>query len=533
MKSEILFDAITDISDGLIDEAEGHVFQRTKKTALRRYAALAAVLALAVGLGALLRYGGGSTGSGNESLDAGGIAPSADAVSGAAFMSYAGPVFPLTALGDTQAVTAERDVCFDLSPYQTREEPYEGPDGETHISKRYDSAAVVTDGYTLTNSSDTERTLTLLYPVTLSFSDRVNRLPAITVDGAATAPVYYAGSWAGDFVDTMGQRGGERWNLEDLDSWEAYQALLSDGGYLSSALGDIPELEQPVTVYKLFDSVVAPTDATNPTLQMAFTMDYDKTIVLIYGSNGGTDDLETGYCSRVVGGLGNEYRTPEPMYVILVGDDIEEYTLQGYRNMGENAGEEIDVTATVERTETTLGEILRQLVEQASAGWETMYGDGKTPVSAAVPAELIYDCTAELMASYGPLIPDGAERYQGGMLEGLINEARSMKRVLYLAFDVTIPAGESVKVEASMVKSASFDFPGAGERDSSIHGYDLVTQLGSSLTFTAQTVSVSGTGEAEILDSSLGLDPDTGVTQVQLDLAEEHHWLSLRKRGED
>ena len=550
MKSEILFDAITDIRDGLIDEAATHVFQKTKKPAWRRYAALAAVLVLAVGLGAfgmraLLRLGVGATGSGNGGPDGGadfrGDAanprdPSADPTDSAAFGSYAGPVFPLTALGDTESITAERDIRFDFSPYQTTEESREGPDGEIHTYERSDSAAVVTDGYTLSNLSDTEQTMTLMYPVALSFSDRADRLPAITADGVTVTPRYYAGPYSGDFTDTAGQRGGERWNPVHLTSWEDYRALLPDKEDFSStvaALDGFPALNQPATVYKLFDYVVAPTDAENPTLQMAFTSDCDKTAVLTYGSNGGTWDAETGWCSRVVGGLGKMRCVHEPMYVILVGDDIEEYTLQGYRNMGENAGEEIDVTATVERTETTLREILEQLVDRASANWETAYGDGEMPVSAAVPAHLLYGSAAQLLANYGPVSNGGAERYDTGLLEDIFNDVRGLDRVLYLAFDVSIPAGESVRVEAQAVKSASFDYPGAGGRDSGLHGYDLVTQLGSSLTFTAQTASVSGMGEIELLDSSFGLDPDAGITRSQLDLTEEHHWLNIREREEN
>lgn len=101
-----------------------------------------------------------------------------------------------------------------------------------------------------------------------------------------------------------------------------------------------------------------------------------------------------------------------------------------------------------------------------------------------------------------------------------------MQRVMYLRFSVTIPAGGSVDVIAQMMKDASIDFVG-DKKDR--NGYDMVTQLGSDLTFTAQTASVSNTEYIEIIDQNFGFDPANGVTEVELDLSVEHYWLEVRK----
>lgn len=57
-------------------------------------------------------------------------------------------------------------------------------------------------------------------------------------------------------------------------------------------------------------------------------------------------------------------------------------------------------------------------------------------------------------------------RYDFGMLEDMRNETYHMDRVMYLSFDVVVPANGSVTIDATMVKDGSYDFYGEGlERD--------------------------------------------------------------------
>ena len=128
--------------------------------------------------------------------------------------------------------------------------------------------------------------------------------------------------------------------------------------------------------------------------------------------------------------------------------------------------------------------------------------------------------------AYGKLSDDTAERYDDGMLEDMFSEARVMQRVMYLRFSVTIPAGGSVDVIAQMTKDASIDFIGANKDR---NGYDMVTQLGSNLTFTSQIASISNTDNIEIIDQSFGFDLANGITEVELDMSVAHYWLEVRK----
>ena len=64
-------------------------------------------------------------------------------------------------------------------------------------------------------------------------------------------------------------------------------------------------------------------------------------------------------------------------------------------------------------------------------------------------------------------------------------------RLCYLSFDVTVPAGSSVNVSASMLKDASYDHFCAGTENRGINGYDMVTRLGSILRFDSRSASIS------------------------------------------
>lgn len=523
MTNETLYDAITDVSDELIEEAERYAFR--KKGRWRRYAAIAAVFALIIGgygvvTGRLPLLGASTGGNGN-----------AGGEDGYSYMNYIGPVLPLTAADGAAGITAERSVDYDFSPYISREVPFspeERVKGDPYSYFEYQSEAIVTDEYILRNETDEERTLTLLYPVELRMTDSLNRLPMITVDGAKQEAELHIAPYSGGFADAWGgSNPNARLNLDPISDWQGYVNLLEDGSYQAAAFAPYPALDVPVTVYQVDDYVVAPTDAVNPSLQISFSADFNKTTVMTLGSNGGTNDAKTGRCTRIVGGLGSKgaYR-PGPMYIILYGDDIESYTLQGYENMGGNKGEEIEVTATVTRYETTMEEILRQFVgEYFDERRSTEDAFGGDNIAAVVPEETLYGMAADLLVRYGVFSDDPAERYNFGML-GDVFEAYSMQRVVYLSFAVAVPAHGSARVTAAMHKDNSCDFIG---KKKNVDGYDLATQLGSTLAFTEQRASVSNTEEIRIVDNSFGFDLDAGVMQVTLDPQAEHYWMQVEK----
>ena len=90
----------------------------------------------------------------------------------------------------------------------------------------------------------------------------------------------------------------------------------------------------------------------------------------------------------------------------------------------------------------------------------------------------------------------------------------------------TIPAEESISVEVVMPKDASIDYVG---NDKGKDGFDMATKLGSNLTFTEQTASICRFEEIEIIAQNFGFDLENGITNVPLDLNQDHYWIQVRK----
>ena len=99
------------------------------------------------------------------------------------FMSYAGPIFPLTLAQAAPALSADREILLDCAPY----------------AEEYGAAVTVTDRYTIQNSSGEACTATVLYPFVSSLSDLEALRPQLSVDGAGTETAIYPGAFPGWF----------------------------------------------------------------------------------------------------------------------------------------------------------------------------------------------------------------------------------------------------------------------------------------------------------------------------------------------
>ena len=510
MRANDLLDAIGNAKDEYVHAAKINQKKRIPGWVKGFSAAACLVLMVSVGIFALAMMGGRAGGGGNSN-------------NGLTYMSYDGPVLPLTLREENSSITAQRNIDFDFSPYFPREEFYEDSKGEMKPYIQYDDEAIVTDSYTLTNNSSEDVSVTAIYPFVGSLREK-EYYPSVSIDGIKVDPELNYGQYSGGFTGILGASNNEAVtsvNLAPCDSFDSYEKLLSSGEYMASAFDEPPTLDQPVTVYKMSDyEYTSDPEATNPTLEMEFYIDPDKTTVLTYGINGGTYNSEDGYCARHNGAIeyrpnaSPERREPGNAYVIFVGEDIDSYTLQGYKNGGCNDGDELDdLGCTVTRYETTLGDILKELVFEE---WD--YDD-------KADAQTLFELTSELIVTCGPL-GDLVQRYDDGMLDTMIAEASSHSRVIYLEFDVVIPAGSSVKIDAVTVKEASIDFVGD---DTERNGYDMATQLGSNIIFTEQTASISEYSEIEIIRQNFGFDLSAGITEVVLDMNEPHYWMEVRK----
>ena len=209
----------------------------------------------------------------------------------------------------------------------------------------------------------------------------------------------------------------------------------------------------------------------------------------------------------------------------MLGDDIGEYTLGAYVN-GACEKKMVNAGGTVTRYETTLGEILATAAKQYLGHYRSVNSGENADILSTIPEDAFVGLAAELLCDCGMLSNAPVMRYDTGMLEEMFGDSLYVGRVMYLTFDVTLSAGGSADIVAEMVKEASTDFRGASKYR---NGYDMVTRLGSSLTFTGQTASVSNTQYIEVLRQNFGFDLENGITEVELDLAQEHYYLEIRK----
>lgn len=271
-----------------------------------------------------------------------------------------------------------------------------------------------------------------------------------------------------------------------------------------------------------FTGSQAPTEKYSAaTLAVWFTIDPERTAVLTWGFNGMEWDQDTGYrrYSYFVEKYGGREQT---RMLIVFGDDVAEYTLGGYEN-GACEKEIGGVSAVVTRRETTFGQLLRELTAVCREENARVNGEGDL---SGVSDELLLKAVAGSVVNYANTIA----RYDGGRLDDVVSDAVAMARVFYLAFDVTVPAGGSVSVTAAMRKEPSMDLYHGGDSENwRNYGYDLVTRLGSNLTFTAQRAALVNTEWMEIVGQNFGFDPENGVTAVELDPAQEHYYLDVRR----
>ena len=408
---------------------------------------------------------------------------------------------------------------------------------ESYTYDKYETASIVTDQYVLTNPTDTEITLSLMYPFAARFSDSIDLMPQIKVNGATVSTEFLAGKYSGSFSPAIGDEDSEEeLNLHNISNWEAYKALLSEDLYFSEAQKDFPSLDIPITVYEYANlTYTGDKEDINPTFAVHFKHDSSKTTLSGWGWNaGGWEDDGTGYygCSCVYIPGGNDIDKGAVVYLIVIGEDIETPAIQGYKDGGCDKGDEIDgITYDAKKYETTMKDfIIDVYFSEFDSTSEYVYysEDAEEPsLLSLLTKDMALGYIAQLMYDDGILSGDGIERYGLGWLEDYVYDYPQMSRVMYLTFDVTIPAKDSITIDATMIKEASMDYVGKNKHR---NGYDMVTSLASPFAFTKQTASITNFDDIAILDQNFGFDLENGITEVELDAKEEHYWMDIYKK---
>ncbi len=460
-------------------------------------AALWAAVVMLPNLSGLSESTGNSSGStaasGDGAAGTNGADGGAAAEEAAGFDSYAGPIFSLLATEEVP-LTAERTVTWSFPSASS-------------------SSAQVQDTYLIHNDSDTPCTVTAYYPFAASLDTLSRFSPAVTLDGQPADTALVMGDYAGTYTGVWRDGGVDdsTWNLAPPQEWTDYADLLADETYWTAALTECVPLDIPVTVYRFSDSP-APEDQRAATRAVTVTPGADTTI-LTYGFNGyGESDGLPQYSYFL-----RENRAVSPMLIVL-GEDLQDYTLAGYTDGGCQETLELG-PCTVARTETTLEAVLQELCQSIL---DHQDGTGRQGLEDLDPA-LYQDAAVRLLISRGPLSDSPADRYSDNRLDDLLQEVLTMDRLFFHTFSITVPAGGSVEVSCSMEKAASFNFY---ERDNSDGlGYDFLTGPTGGMSLTGLTAVLEQWDVSSILDQNLGFD--SGLTQVELDPAQPHYYLTL------
>lgn len=518
MRADELLDGIGEVKDEFIQDAKS--CEKTRTFNRRKWAGwvAAAAACVAVITGGITILNGQMHNEGTPA-QAGGSGHD----EGTVFMSYAGPVFPLTFMEKADCVDAVRNVNYDFSTY------LEGSENDEELNGN-GSSINVKDTYVLTNHSDEDARITAVYPFTGDF--QAESWPVVTVNDMDVEWKMNAGAYSGSFTGA-GDEISSSLNLENITSWTGYEELLKDGSYFDDAFTGVAELEQPVVVYRLSDLTAGTGEYDAASLCMSFEYDPEKTDIMTWGFNGGGTREDTGEEYRdffIRDGLRKADENVK--YFIAVGEDIHSYNLQGYMNGACNPGEEIaDATATVTREETTIGEVLREI---AHIKYDGIIGNGfdedqNRYINEEVSFDMYYEAVAKHFAAYSILGIETKERYDFGMLDEFINETVYHDRVFYLSVDIVIPANESIELSIDQLKEASFDFYCSGSENTDVYGYDMVTSLGSNVNITEQTAAISNYAAIEIVRQNFGFDIANGIDAVTLASEQPHYYLEIRK----
>ena len=531
MRKETIYDAVTNLDSDLIAEA-----QKQRRPAVK-WCAMAAAAALVIGAGSIAvpKLLGGRQGTTADGGGGGGDG-------GSTFMSYAGPVLPMTLGDENDSITAERAITLDFAPWVpvwiTNEEDAASRDWLTEEEQRHvieelqkvypeggreecSTDILVTDQYVLTNTSNEPQTVTVRYPYVTTF--RAAEMPVLTIDGAKAAAETIFGSDAGGFIGTQPEDNGD-WNIQEPDSWEDYRNLLASGAYEMAALSPAPDLSgTPVVVYRFANPTYtwSGEEPEHPEVVAMFDQDYDATSGLSYGFNAGSWDAEAGRTETGYS-IGRPEWAEQTRYLVVIGEDIGSIQLRGgFPDTDETYEVDVDITREETDLESALREILAVELAQDDGGMAEVTAGEDT----------VYDAVARAFVLYGPLSENGAERYGNGMLQDFLSDVLVRQRVAYLQTEVTIPANGSVTVAVQMAREGSYDFYGAGGQHG-VYGYDMTTTLASNLRFTGQSATLLDHGQLEIVRQNFGFDPENGVTTVALDLDVPHYYLEVRRASE-
>ena len=458
---------------------------------------------------------------------------------------YNPPVMPLTAEGDTSGITAERELTFDLTDtkiYADLNDAWKM--GEYGRMSTVDEVGIieVNDSYTLTNTTDGDKTISLMYPFEsgLDFlegdpfasTDYIGtKIPTVTIDGKAAKTGLVAGDFSGYFSSAAYPAGDDKSNLNEFYSYENFIDLLADGSYLKEALEAPKTIGEKVVVYRIHDygTTLERSQPLRDTLSVAVSYKVDDNVrVTTQGFNGSQqkDGSRMDFFSLPYKDVDGEDLGDR--FIVVRGGDIEDVKLQGYIRIpdlfGDEEGEESsEIYGEIERTEKTADDdLLKQFITAISTN-VNLRGAYASYKNGVLTDDVIYSAILKYMCKYGEYSDKPIERYDWGRMESQISDAVLCERIMYATFDVTIPAGGSLTVNVKHRRYA--DMNELDEDGHADYGLYMYTTLGSTLDISSQSVDVIGLPDVDITDGNIGTNVKDGKIHTDIDSKEKIYYL--------
>lgn len=393
----------------------------------------------------------------------------------------------------------------------------------------------VTDRYVVENNSGRDLTVTLCYPQANNLTASSTALPSITLDGYQQDNTPLIGGAL--FPET-----GNSWT-GNFTAWEDYRDAMDSGDALSSAKADpVGTLAGvPVAVYdivpsqdyeRIQDSLNDPWSAT---LAVECTLSNPEAQVFVYGLDGyvplSEDQLSRRYSFSLNDNAAGLHR------IIVVGGTLETGPVTGYtdgsctQTVPELSGQ-VSVKENLSLSDALLG-CVEGFYYQPDG---SVYYTEDTVQRVLCDLIVNYICGPSLSTALygnpnqGVMADAYAENAAFIRVEDLISTVSGMLRFLFWTYDVTIPAGGHVVLEATQHVSLSCSLTGDEDNHlviSAPYGFDFAPTLAGSPPLESLELDVIHGDGLTVSESNFNLSFDGYGTAAHLRPTAERYFFSV------
>ena len=415
----------------------------------------------------------------------------------------AGPIMPLTFATENASIVADRELTYDFS----------------EVSKADKGYVSVKDSYVLNNTSSREQTITFYYPYVSDIKELATHMPGVAVNKQLEKTAIMNGPY-------MGMDSAEMMRIfASYVSADEYNTMLSDVKPLDEAL-NMDLLQQKVIAYEFteFDAGTVPGETATYAASIKAT-GLDK----VYTAHMMDDmDAEAGTMSFYFMFEQAEAEGQKPA-IYFLGEEPAEYKEQGYIYLELSDGNASDeVTARMNRRETTMQEILEEMVEEKL---QSILGDDYEK-SVEMKA-LFYHRAAKMFCDMYQWNTDGCETaedavFYANSLSDIMHYVLEEESVYLLTDTITIPAGGSVTVDFAYLKQGSCQNyePQEALRDN--YCYDNMPSLGTNVEYKQLTATIVEDGNIRIESQNYGFDLEGGIRQVEMEPDAERYYMIVK-----